>query len=96
MLPGTPPKAKISWYKPLDADWPMMPIGYSVAGFRFGHSMVPGRLHPQRRRRAPLFDRVLADLRGSRPLPAALQIGWWRFFPVRRYTDQPAPHRPTD
>jgi hypothetical protein len=82
MLPGTPPKAKISWYKPIDADRPMMPIEYSVAGFRFGHSMVRAGYTLNANGGAPLFDPVRADLRGSRPLPAAFEIEWWRFFPV--------------
>jgi hypothetical protein len=29
-----------------------------------------------------MFDPVNPDLRGSRPLPSALQIQWWRFFPI--------------
>ena len=82
MLPGTPPKAKISWYKPLDADRPMMPIEYSVAGFRFGHSMVRAGYTLNAHGGVPLFDPVRPDLRGARPLPAALEIDWWRFFPV--------------
>jgi hypothetical protein len=30
----------------------------------------------------PLFDPSSPDLRGGRPLPAAFEIEWWRFFPV--------------
>jgi hypothetical protein len=82
MLPGTPPKPKISWYKPIDADRPMMPIEYAVAAFRFGHSMVRAGYTLNANGGAPLFDPVRADLRGSRPLPAAFEIEWWRFFPV--------------
>jgi len=82
VLQGSPPKPKIDFYKPVDADRPMMPIEYAVAAFRFGHSMVRGRYTLNAAGAAPLFDPTSPDLRGNRPLPAAFEIEWWRFFPV--------------
>jgi hypothetical protein len=82
ILQGSPPKPKIDFYKPGDADRPMMPIEYAVAAFRFGHSMVRGRYTLNAAGSVPLFDPSLPDLRGGRPLPADLEIEWWRFFPV--------------
>jgi hypothetical protein len=82
VLQGSPPKPKIDFYKPVDADRPMMPIEYAVAAFRFGHSMVRGRYTLNAAGGAPLFDPTSPDLRGNRPLPAAFEIEWWRFFTV--------------
>ena len=81
-LQGTPPKVKKEFYKPTNTQRPMMPIEYSVAAYRFGHSMVRAGYTLNTAGGAPMFDPVLPDLRGSRPLPAALQIEWWRFFPI--------------
>jgi hypothetical protein len=81
-LKGTPPKVKNEFYKPGDTARPMMPIEYSVAAYRFGHSMVRAGYALNAAGDAPMFDPVNPDLRGSRPLPAALQIQWWRFFPI--------------
>jgi hypothetical protein len=80
VLQGSPPKPKIDFYKPVDADRPMMPIEYAVAAFRFGHSMIRGRSQGRRRRTAVQPD--LARPARNRPLPAAFEIEWWRFFPV--------------
>jgi hypothetical protein len=82
VLQGSPPKPKIAFYKPIDVDRPMMPIEYAVAAFRFGHSMVRAGYTLNAAGGAPLFDPVLPDLRGRRPLPVAFEIEWWRFFPV--------------
>jgi hypothetical protein len=81
-LQGTPPKVKQEFYKPANTQRPMMPIEYSVAAYRFGHSMVRAGYTLNAAGGAPMFDPVHPDLRGSRPLPAAAQIEWWRFFPV--------------
>jgi Animal haem peroxidase len=82
VLQGSPPKPKIDFYKPVDANRPMMPIEYAVAAFRFGHSMVRGRYTLNAAGGVPLFDPSSPDLRGGRPLPAAFEIEWWRFFPM--------------
>jgi hypothetical protein len=85
VLQGSPPKPKIDFYKPVDANRPMMPIEYAVAAFRFGHSMVRGRYALNKLNAdsgVPLFDPYSPDLRGGRPLPSDFEIEWWRFFPV--------------
>jgi hypothetical protein len=81
-LKGTTPKVKNEFYKPSNLERPMMPIEYSVAAYRFGHSMVRAGYTLNADGGAPMFDPIKPDLRGSRPLPAGLQIQWWRFFTV--------------
>ncbi|MEU8661798.1 peroxidase family protein [Actinoplanes philippinensis] len=79
-------KVKREHYKPKNPHRPMMPIEYSVAAYRFGHSMVRAAyLLNQREQRpsvAAIFGQPGADLRGNRPLPARLEIDWWHFFDV--------------
>jgi hypothetical protein len=87
-LKDKPPRVVTDFYRPTSAVRPMMPIEYSVAAYRFGHSMVRAGYRLNALGGAPMFDPVQPDLRGSRPLPAALQIEWWRFFDV--------PGRPDD
>jgi hypothetical protein len=73
-------------YKPKNPHRPMMPIEYSAAAYRFGHSMVrPGYLlsmQPSGPVLAPTFlnppDEV--DLHGGRPVPAHMRIDWREFF----------------
>jgi hypothetical protein len=83
---GTPPRFKREFYKPRNPHRPMMPIEYSVAAYRFGHSMIrPGYLLNARTTppsAAPIFGAEGADLRGNRPLPARLEIDWQHFFAV--------------
>ena len=79
---GGEPEVNIRWFKrPEDA---YMPVEFSVAAFRFGHSMVrrdyrvrcpkPG----ERAVREPLD--LFTDLRGERPLEADVVVDWERFF----------------
>ncbi|GIE31703.1 myeloperoxidase [Actinoplanes italicus] len=79
-------KVKREFYKPKNPHRPMMPIEYSVAAYRFGHSMVrAGYLLNQRNGQtsaAAIFGQEGGDLRGNRPLPARLEIDWWHFFDV--------------
>jgi hypothetical protein len=83
---GGKPKVKREFYKPQNPNRPMMPIEYSVAAFRFGHSMVRAAYLLNQRNGAsviaPIFGAEGSDLRGSRPLPARLQIDWQHFFEV--------------
>ncbi|WP_184952067.1 peroxidase family protein [Paractinoplanes abujensis] len=79
-------KVKREFYKPKNPHRPMMPIEYSVAAYRFGHSMVRAAYLMNARTTppviAPIFGAEDTDLRGSRPLPARLEIDWWHFFEV--------------
>jgi hypothetical protein len=78
------PKVNREYYKPKNPDRPMMPIEYSVAAFRFGHSTVRTAYILNERDGvhtiAPIFGAEGSDLRGSRPLPAAFEIAWEYFF----------------
>ncbi|MEV6490045.1 heme peroxidase family protein [Actinoplanes sp. NPDC051633] len=82
LLIGTPLRVKTEFYKPVNVLKPMMPIEYSVAAYRFGHSMVRAGYALNAGGGARMFDPVEPDLRGSRPLPATAEIEWWRFFDV--------------
>ncbi|MDI6102597.1 heme peroxidase family protein [Actinoplanes sp. NEAU-A12] len=78
-------RVKREYYKPKNPHRPMMPIEYSVAAYRFGHSMIrAGYLMNTRTTPsfAAIFGQEGADLRGNRPLPARLEIDWWHFFDV--------------
>ncbi|GGN76176.1 myeloperoxidase [Actinoplanes lobatus] len=78
-------QVKREFYKPKNPHRPMMPIEYSVAAYRFGHSMIrAGYLLNNRAgvSAAAIFGQPGADLRGNRPLPARLEIDWWHFFDV--------------
>ena len=68
---------------------PFMPVEFSVAAYRFGHSMIRPdyRLNPGTARDVPIFTRgrllhEQGDLRGFRPLPSGFTIDWSFFFEV--------------
>jgi Animal haem peroxidase len=66
-------------------DLELMPVEFSVAAYRFGHSMVRPRyrLNPKIKRPIPIFsdhpDDFTADLGGFRPIPPDWAIDW-QFF----------------
>jgi hypothetical protein len=70
-------------------DEPFIPFEFSLAAYRFGHSMVRSDYVMQRRahRGTPLFP----DLNGFRPLPAHLLIDWERFFELPGADVEPQP-----
>ncbi len=61
---------------------PFMPVEFSVAAYRFGHSMVRGEYELNDQvQDIPIFAKPPAeDLRGFRELPAGHVIQWARFF----------------
>ena len=58
----------------------MMPIEYSVAAYRFGHSMIRGEYEVHDQLTCRSSARRAHDLRGSRPFPPDLRIDWNYFF----------------
>jgi len=80
------PRYHSEFYRPRNRKRPMMPIEYSVAAYRFGHSIIrPHYLLNMRTTPpsgAPIFGSDGNDLRGSRPLPAKFEIDWQHFFEV--------------
>ena len=77
--------AKIPWYKPKNRNRPMMPIEFSVAAYRFGHSMVRPEYEMNDADTGPVFAHPgdpRDDLRGSRPVPANYKADWTYFFDV--------------
>lgn len=85
------PKVKREFYKPKNPNRPMMPIEYSVAAFRFGHSMARPSYTLNKRNGAPTVVPVFSDdgtdLRGARPLPAQFEIAWEYFFDLPGTTE---------
>jgi hypothetical protein len=83
---------KAGFYRPLNPLKPMMPIEYSAAAYRFGHSMIRAEYElrdvpstdgsPEVSLTLPIFSMDGPDLRGSRPLPADLALDWNYFFDV--------------
>ncbi len=78
-------RAELVLYRPRNQAF--MPIEYSAAAYRLGHSMI----RPSYQLNAtvgpiPIFSpsptaQPLEDLRGFRPLPANWSVAWERFFP---------------
>lgn len=75
---------------------PYMPVEFSAAAYRYGHSQVRGiyNLNDVVRDR-PIFvsgslQNETQDLRGFRPLPAQWTVSWPLFFPIDGSSPQPS------
>jgi hypothetical protein len=71
------------FYKPRDPRRPYMPVEYSGAAYRFGHSMIRAEYEVHDQHTVPIFaNEGHQDLRGNRPVPADLWIDWNYFFEI--------------
>jgi hypothetical protein len=64
-------------------DLPLMPVEFSVAAYRFGHSMVRPRYKLNQDIKLPIFSGIPGDpndLGGFRPMPANFAIDWPNFI----------------
>jgi hypothetical protein len=79
-----PPNVRREFYKPKNPNRPMMPIEYSVAAYRFGHSMVRPGYAINATAGGPIFGDPPSDndLHGSRPIPAKFKIDFHNFFDI--------------
>lgn len=79
------PRVRLHFYR-----WqhqPFMPVEFSVAAYRFGHSMIRPdyRINTTIQNEIPIFTASVEpgeheDLRGFRPLPTQWEIDWSFFF----------------
>jgi hypothetical protein len=75
---------------------PFMPVEFSGAAYRFGHSMArPGYKLNDQLDVIPVFSPALTpnplqQLGGFRPLPKKWKIDWTKFFPIGGSTPQPS------
>ena len=75
-------------------DLELMPVEFSVAAYRFGHSMVRPRYRLNQAIERPIFSGVpgdTADLGGFRPIPASWAIDWHFFINLGQGAGQAAP-----
>jgi Animal haem peroxidase len=87
---GKPPVITLNYYKPTNRDGrPFMPVEFSVAAYRFGHSIIRPFyvINPSTLARGgvPIFG-VDGDpqpnLNGGRPIPSDLVMEWKNILPV--------------
>ncbi|EJN12434.1 heme peroxidase family protein [Bradyrhizobium sp. YR681] len=97
-------KPKLHFYKPEVARYPFMPVEFSVAAYRFGHSMVRPSYSLSAEiphQKTNLLDRLsifkpkfscddVRSLNGFRPLPEDWGIDWSFFLPDVK-SELPAP-----
>ncbi|GAA1828852.1 heme peroxidase family protein [Microlunatus capsulatus] len=75
--------ARTTFYKPRSTAKPYMPVEFSGAAYRYGHSMIRAEYEVQDQHTVPLFARDgYEDLRGSRPVPHDLWVDWNYFFDI--------------
>ena len=80
-----------TFYKPGDPNRPMMPIEFSSAAYRFGHSMVRLAyvLPTGSITKTQVFNATGNDLHGSRPIPPNLKIDFNNFFDIPGFPTPP-------
>ena len=81
LVEGDPPEVRLRWFKQRERSY--IPVEFSVAAFRFGHSMIRRdyrvQCPAQGRERPPLL-KLFDDLNGLRELDAKAVVDWERFF----------------
>jgi Animal haem peroxidase len=79
---------------------PFIPVEFSVAAYRFGHSMVRTDYELNRQTEDPndvdIFGREGEDLRGFQERRPGLEIEWARFFEFPDQRQEPQPSRRID
>jgi hypothetical protein len=76
---------------------PFIPIEFSVAAYRFGHSMVRAEYEINGiAQDIPIFSEHSDDLHGFRKRPSGLEIEWSRFFEFSESEGKPQPARKID
>jgi hypothetical protein len=71
------------YYLPQNRLKPYMPVEYSAAAYRFGHSQIRAEYEVQDGHTVPIFGPDgYEDLRGNRPIPPSLWIDWNYFFDI--------------
>jgi hypothetical protein len=76
------PAMHYQFYRPGNPNRPMMPVEFSAAAYRFGHSMVRlAYVMPSGSTvKTQVFNLSGNDLHGSRPIPSNLKMGFANFF----------------
>ena len=69
-------------YKPKNPNRPMMPLEYSVAAFRFGHTMIRPEYEMHDGSIVQIFGTAGQDLRGTCPMRADVEADWNYFFEI--------------
>lgn len=79
---NAPIRADLKFYKPQKT--PFMPVEFSVAAYRFGHSQIRPGYRINNARGAAFFQPEAGDanLNGFRPIPPDLKIDWRFFFNI--------------
>ena len=78
------PEIRRRYYKPKNNAY--MPVEFSAAAYRFGHSQIRDRYALNNGMERPLFEPgdspAPNDLRGSRHVPAGAEVDWSLFFSI--------------
>ena len=77
--------SRIRFFKPKNPNRPMIPLEFSVAAYRFGHSMIRPEYEMNDAHTGPVFphpEDTRDSLVGGRPVPRTYRADWTYFFDV--------------